>query len=58
MARYQLDAFGFRLGRNSCIILWLVAVNLLVRNVNAGDPTFPADKDVRLSFFASTVCVS
>ena len=54
MARHRLDAFCLRLGRNSCIFLWLVAVNVLVRNVNAGDPTFPADKDVLLNFFAST----
>jgi hypothetical protein len=49
------DAFVFRLLLNQCLVLWLLALNLFLREAQAGDPTLPADKNALLNFFSATV---
>jgi Leucine-rich repeat (LRR) protein len=54
MTRCLVGALVHRRLHNSCLVLWLVSLGLLMRNALAGDPTFPADKQALLLFFAAT----
>jgi Leucine-rich repeat (LRR) protein len=50
----QRDANIFRHLRKQCLFIWLFSLKLFLWEVHAGDPTFPADKDALLNFFAAT----